>query len=180
MDDLATQDFSFTAGSPATKIGFKPIPFDQIGLRPDQFREQIPWSVYAPSFRPSAGAFRDSLAVHILPTPLPHNPKCVVRYTLDGSEPRADSPADSAPITIRQTTTLKAAAFVTDGQQQKRSQTVSATYSAIKPNEYARSPVSLRALVSTQLYEWLTPRDKDAKNVLGNHGDLRGLGPAML
>jgi hypothetical protein len=135
LDDLATQDFSFTPGSPATKIGFKPIPFDQIGLRPDQFRRQIPLSVYAPSFRPSAGAFRDSLAVHILPTPLPHNPKCVVRYTLDGSEPRADSPAYSAPITIQHTTTIKAAAFVTDGQQRKRSETVSATYSAIKPNE---------------------------------------------
>ncbi len=130
LDDLASQDFHFTPGSPATKIGFQPIPFDRIGLYVDEFRKPVPVRVYAPTLRPYSGTFGRSLAVHILPTPLPHNPKCVIRYTLDGSEPRADSPVYTGPIILRQTSTIKAAAFVNGGRVAKRSESVSGSYRA--------------------------------------------------
>jgi hypothetical protein len=41
----------------------------------------------------------------------PRQPKAEIRYTLDGSPPRADSPRYSAPLTFRKTATLRAAAF---------------------------------------------------------------------
>jgi nicotinamidase-related amidase len=42
---------------------------------------------------------------------LPRVPGAEIRYTLDGSEPKPDSPRYEAPLTIHRTTTLRAVAF---------------------------------------------------------------------
>ena len=57
-----------------------------------------------------------------LPTGSPEG--AVVRYTLDGSEPTADSPAYTSPITINKTATVRAKAFC-DGYLSARSATQS-------------------------------------------------------
>ena len=47
LDDLATQDFSFTPGSPATKIGFEPIPFNKSALSRTSFASGSIGRLYA-------------------------------------------------------------------------------------------------------------------------------------
>jgi len=53
------------------------------------------------------------VTLRVLPTPHPHS-RVVVRYTLDGTEPTAASPVWRQPVTVKQTTTIRAAAFATD------------------------------------------------------------------
>jgi hypothetical protein len=130
LGDLQTQDFALRADSPAAQIGFERIPFRQIGLVVDEYRQTLPLVVHAPTVLPAARTFLTPLNVRITPTPSPRGPKCVIRYTLDGSEPTAKSPAYSKPLTVADTATLKAAAFVTDGKASARSATVTVTYTA--------------------------------------------------
>ena len=40
--DPENRNFNFTENSPAHKIGFKPIPFEKIGLTIDQYRTSLP------------------------------------------------------------------------------------------------------------------------------------------
>jgi hypothetical protein len=128
--DLQTQDFALRAGSPAAKIGFERIPFEQIGLVVDEYRTALPRVVHAPTVVPASRTFLTPLSVRITPTPSPRGPKGVVRYTLDGSEPTVSSPAYTQPLTVAGTVTLTAAAFVTDGKTATRSEAVTVTYTA--------------------------------------------------
>jgi hypothetical protein len=126
--DLATQDFSLGPDSPAWKLGFEPIPFKQIGLMPDEYRKALPLVVCAPVISPSSRRFQDKLTVRITSTPSPRGPRCMIRYTVDGTEPTAGSQVYSGPITIMETATLKAVAFVARGDELARSETVVATF----------------------------------------------------
>lgn len=60
-----------------------------------------------PDVNTAAGFYTDSVTVLISN----NEPNSTLRYTTDGTEPTPNSKAYTAPITIRQTTVLKAAAF---------------------------------------------------------------------
>lgn len=60
-----------------------------------------------PDMSAEGGFYKDSVTVLISN----NEPNSTLRYTTDGSEPNASSEMYTAPITVRQTTVLKAAAF---------------------------------------------------------------------
>jgi hypothetical protein len=128
--DLRTQDFRFSPHSPAAKFSFEPIPFEQMGLVRDEYRKSLPIAVDAPTIIPGSATFTNALTVRLLPTPSPHRRQCVIRYTLDGSDPTPQSPTYLRPLEIATTVTLKAAAFVPGKPQDRQSETGSATFTA--------------------------------------------------
>lgn len=135
LGDMRSQDFTLAADSPAWQLGFERIPFEKIGLTTDELRRTLPLEVHAPVISLPNQMFVGELTVHITPTPLPRQPKCVMRYTLDGSEPTARSRPYAGPFKVSETATVKAAAFVTRGQQTKRSDTVDASYVKLSLSE---------------------------------------------
>ena len=126
---LLTRDAQPSAA--ARKIGFEPIPFTQIGMQRDQYRTVLPLIAYTPSVEPASGNFVNAQPVTILATPQPGRVSTVMRYTLDGSEPTAKSAVYGQPLRLTKSTTVKAAAFVTEGGRTARSESVSATYKAL-------------------------------------------------
>ncbi|RKX34834.1 MAG: hypothetical protein DRP71_05860, partial [Verrucomicrobia bacterium] len=62
-----------------------------------------------PVISPAGGDYRGEMQVHISVS----SPEATVRYTLDGSEPDADSPVYGGPFAVTVTTTVKARAFET-------------------------------------------------------------------
>ena len=87
----------------------------------------------APTFSPAATTFvTDTLSVTLACA----TAGATIRYTTDGSEPTSSSTEYSAPITISDTTTIKAKAFKSDYIE---SDTVSATYTVA---ERAAAPTS--------------------------------------
>ena len=130
FDDLRTQDFCFSPRSPAARFSFDRIPFEKMGLVTDDYRKALPATVYAPTIIPGSTNSTGARTVRLLPTPSPHGRRCVVRYTLDGSDPTPQSPAYVRPLVITNTVTLKAAAFVAGKPQNRKSETVVATFRA--------------------------------------------------
>jgi hypothetical protein len=130
FDDLRTQDFRFKPHSPAAKFGLDRIPFEKMGLVADDYRKALPASVYAPIILPAATNSAGALTVRLLPTPSPQRQRCVVRYTLDGSDPTPQSPAYTRPLLVTNMVTVKAAAFLAGRPQSARSETVVATIAA--------------------------------------------------
>ncbi|HUT25879.1 MAG TPA: NPCBM/NEW2 domain-containing protein [Sumerlaeia bacterium] len=63
----------------------------------------VPWG-----FQDRPQVFKDSLEISMS---FPFNPKAEIRYTLDGAEPGPASSRYAAPFEIRDSTTLRAAAF---------------------------------------------------------------------
>ncbi len=130
-DILASGDFSLDRVPAAARIDFEPIPFDDIGLVADEHRRRVSLHANAPAIVPDQGRFLTQQRVRIRPAPSPRGPNCVIRYTLDGSEPDADSAAYSEPIVLENTATVRAAAFVSDGARQTRSHPVTAQFEKI-------------------------------------------------
>src|SRR5947208_1506081 len=64
------------------------------------------------TFNPPGGVFTNSLSLQLSST----TPGAQVRYTLDGTEPSADSPLYSAPITITNSLLVRAALFAASDQ----------------------------------------------------------------
>jgi hypothetical protein len=128
--DLRTQDFRFSPQSPAARFNFDPIPFAKMGLVTDDYRKALPMTVYAPTIIPGSATFTNALIVRLLPTPSPHGRQCVVRYTLDGSDPTPQSPVYGRPLVITNTVTLKVAAFVRGKPRDQKSETTVATFTA--------------------------------------------------
>jgi hypothetical protein len=64
-------------------------------------------TVAAPEATPNGGQFTDTVAVSLRTA----TPGAQVRYTLDGSDPTADSELYAAPLELATTTTLRARAF---------------------------------------------------------------------
>jgi len=85
LGGLRSQDFMLSADSPAWELGFKRIPFEEIGLTIDEHRRALPLRVHRPVISLPDRMFVRELTVRISPTPLPRKPKCVIRHTLDGS-----------------------------------------------------------------------------------------------
>jgi hypothetical protein len=125
--DLQTQDFRFRPHSPAAEFSFDRIPFEEMGLVTDDYRRTLPAMVYAPIILPAATNSAGARMVQLLPTPSPQVRRCVVRYTLDGSDPTPQSPAYARPLLVTNTVALKAAAFVAGRSQSARSETVVST-----------------------------------------------------
>lgn len=63
-----------------------------------------------PDFSQPAGFYQDSVVVEITS----EDSTAVIHYTLNGNMPTTNSPVYNGPITIRQTSVLKAVAFPTD------------------------------------------------------------------
>ncbi len=124
--DPAGEDFRLRRDAPARKLGFKAIPFDEIGLRTDAYRPRLP--LRPPSFAPTARTFVGTMDVR-LPA-CPHGAPSVIRYTLDGTEPTPASPKYRHPIGLQGTTTIKAAAFGRGARANERSEIVSAMFTA--------------------------------------------------
>jgi hypothetical protein len=132
LEDSANRFFQPPDDSPVWKLGFKPIPFDSIGLYVDEYRKTFRRSVSPPLVTPDKKSFTDETTVHIVPTPSIGRSKCIVRYTLDGSEPSETDRVYSGPVRITETTTIRAAAFAI-GDDGQRSSVVSAVYTKEPP-----------------------------------------------
>ena len=127
---LVTQDFQLAADSRAWELGFEAIPFHDIGLQVDEYRRTLPARVAAPLITPPSHVFANELTVEMTPSPLPGGVKAVIRYTLDGSEPTADSPVYSAPFRLTAGAVVTAAAFAGETRS-LRSRAVSETYEVV-------------------------------------------------
>jgi hypothetical protein len=84
---------------------------------------------------PAGGGFLGSVDVTLASSV----PGAKIRYTLDGTDPLATSPAYAVPLTLTQTTTVKARLFVND---YPASEVVSATFTAL-PSISFRPPGGL-------------------------------------
>ena len=76
------------------------------------------------------------------------NPAWTLRYTTDGSEPKADSLAYTAPLKVTEATVVKAAYFTADGT---RSEDI-VTVSAVKP--LVVNPAELTQGLNVQFYDF--------------------------
>jgi hypothetical protein len=164
LGDLPTQDFRLNADSPAWKLGFQRIPFEQIGLQVDEYRKSLPVQVSVPLITPSSRTFLTDLTVHLTPIPQTGGRKCVIRYTLDGREPTARSRAYAGPIRITESTTVKAAAFAQEGPRLVPSNTVTATYTA---THLGQGGVYLSDLPEQDLFAYLSCWKKDTNHLGG-------------
>ncbi|MBN2449638.1 MAG: NPCBM/NEW2 domain-containing protein [Lentisphaeria bacterium] len=126
--DLAGQDFRLSPDSPAVALGFQPIPFADIGLRVDDVRAAVPLRAPRPVLIPGDRGFTVAVTVLLRPTPVPGQPPCILRYTLDGTEPGPGSAVYAAPLTLTDSATVKAASFVTRGTESVRSATVTSSF----------------------------------------------------
>jgi hypothetical protein len=111
---------------------------------------------------PASRNFVEALVVSLQATPVPGRVKTAVRYTLDGTEPTAQSPVYTQPLRLTQTTTLRAASFTTDGRATVRSDTVSATYKAMT---LVRGAVYLSDLPEQDLVAYLPCWVKDTNHL---------------
>mgnify|MGYP005624110229 FL=1 len=100
-------NFSLPANAPISEElqGFSPIPFGNIGLRLDDYRRRMP--VKAPRIVPDGRAFAEKLAVELRT----EREDVEIRYTIDGSEPVAQSPRYNGPVILTRSTTIKAMAL---------------------------------------------------------------------
>lgn len=160
--DLQTQAFQLTANSPGHKVGFEPIPFKCIGLERDEYRKTLPLRAYTPLLAPASCNFVNAQEVTLLPTPQPGGASTVIRYTLDGTEPTAQSAVYKQPLKLARSAIFKAAAFVTAGKQTVRSETVSATYKAMV---LERGAIYLSDLPERDLVAYLPCWVKDHNHV---------------
>ncbi len=124
--DPAREDFRLRRNSPARKLGFVPIPFDEIGLRLDEDRSQLP--LRPPIIDSAAKSFVGEAEVRLIPCR--RGTGSVVRYTLDGADPTTASPKYRRPLRLSETTTIKAAAFGQGAHAQEMSEVVSAAFTA--------------------------------------------------
>ena len=76
----------------------------------DKTKDKGPPTAGKPSFTPGPGTLTKSVDVALKTG----TPDATIRYTLDGSQPTAESPAYSTPIHVDKTTTLTAVAFAKD------------------------------------------------------------------
>lgn len=86
--------------------------------------------VVTPTFAPSGGSYTTAQAVSMSTT----TPTATIRYTTDGSEPTAESPSYTGPVSVTTTTTLKAAGFRADwARSDTRSSTYTMNFGALSP-----------------------------------------------
>lgn len=145
--DPEREDFRLKPESPAWKLGFKPIPFEQIGLQRDAFRKSLP--LPSPIVSPGGQTFLGQITVNLRQPA--RSPVATIRYTLDGTGPSASSPVYSGPLKLSSDCTLAAAAFDETG---------------------ARSPAVTARFVSADLAGGIFLSDLPAVDILA-HPDLK-------
>ena len=166
LADAEHLDFGLSADSPAFReaAGFEPIPLAEIGLRQDQYRTVA--FLYPPWIEPAHDRYVGEFTL----TMGTRTPGAVVRYTLNGQNPTASSPRSGGPLTIRNSVTVKAAAFLGVGGDAPRSDVVTRRYEVLqlRPGE----PVYLSDLqpASCEVHGALG-RDR---NYMGGPIQLRG------
>ena len=127
---MTTQDFGLRADSPGHALGIEAVPMDEIGLQLDEYRKALPLVASEPVLYPASKVFVGGLTAELTPTPRAGGVVTTVRYTIDGSEPTASSTVYDEPFRVTESTTVKAAAFVSRGEERGRSQVVTAVYRA--------------------------------------------------
>jgi len=128
--DLQTQDFRFSPRSPASGFSFERIPFEQMGLVKDDYRRALPPTVYSPTIIPGATNLAGAQTAGSSPRLRCMDGDVWCVYTVDGSDPTLQSPVYVRPLTIANTVTLKAVAFVADKPRAWKSETAVATIRA--------------------------------------------------
>jgi uncharacterized repeat protein (TIGR03803 family) len=138
-------------------------------------------AVATPTITPDGGDFADSVKVTLKCA----TPKAVIYYTIDGSAPTSASPKYKNPITLKNSATINAVAFVgTTGP----SDTATASFTISTPSITtagdlpsgtvgdAYSGVTLQATGGTAPYKWsLAPKSKlPAGLKLGTTGTISG------
>jgi uncharacterized repeat protein (TIGR03803 family) len=138
-------------------------------------------AVATPTITPDGGDLADSVKVTLKCA----TPKAVIHYTIDGSEPTSGSPKYKSPITLTNSVTINAVAFVgTTGP----SDTATASFTISTPSITtatdlpsgtvgdAYSGVTLQATGGTTPYKWsLAPKSKlPAGLKLGSTGTITG------
>jgi hypothetical protein len=98
--DPVNRNYQVKPGSPAIKLGFKNFPMDQFGHQ---------------MTRIMCGTTEFEGTINVVIRPDARGGE--VRYTLDGSTPTADSTLYSSPLTIDETTTLRANTFDAQGNE---------------------------------------------------------------
>jgi hypothetical protein len=148
--DAASGDYSLRAESPAVKAvpGFKPIPFERIGLCVDGYRSSLPLS--PPGFGGAASVFvgETHLAMYA-----GRNAGGIV-YTLDGSAPVSSSPRYEKPIRLTGSTRVRARA-VSAGDPQQLSGETSAFFRKIEPRPIAGLQINFQPADSPAPDGWL-------------------------
>ncbi len=162
LGEMQRGGFRVAAGAPARKIGFEPIPLEDIGLRRDAYRRALPLHAYNPLIAPASRSFAGEMEVSLHPTPQAGRVSTTVRYTLDGGEPTAHSALYRRPLRLTKGATLKAATFVSAGGKTVRSGTVTAIYKALSLD---RGAVYLSDLPEQDLVAYLPCWVKDLNHV---------------
>ena len=128
--DAANMDFGLREGAPVLKQvpGFHPVPFDQIGLRRDEYRTVLP--LKPPQIECAAQFLTPGDTVRIRSTQ--HDPGVDLRYTVDGSEPSRQSARYTGPIPVAAgDTVVRARAFARGSTAESLS--VSRCFHAARP-----------------------------------------------
>ena len=125
--DAASLNFSLRPDSRVFQevTGFQPIPFAEIGLRLDEYRQTLP--VRAPRIVPNGGVFSEPVTVSL------HTDRtdCAIHFTLDGSDPSRRSPRYAAPLTVAASTVLQAVAYPLDDPAARPSPQASAQFTYV-------------------------------------------------
>ncbi len=127
--NAAHLDFSLKPDAAAYRHvpGFEPIPFDQIGLHRDEYRQSLPAS--EPWIEPAGTGFLGEVEVSIGS----RTGGAEIRYTLDGSEPTVQSRLYTGEVKLTETTVVRAAAFMPGQGEEGCSATVQETFTAARP-----------------------------------------------
>lgn len=152
-------------------LGFKPIPFEKIGLYTCDERPTLPPST--PSVHPGACGFVGSQTVTLATRTTGGS----IHYTVDGSVPTRQSPRTTGPILLTDSVTVRAAAFTGNAKTGCRSSVVSARYEAMHLNADGGVPLSRLPMLSHAGY-CEPKRDSNMEGdliVLGGKTYLRGL-----
>ena len=104
--DLDGGDFRLKPGSPAAKLGIKPLDTSKTGLQPE-YRKRFFGRLLTTRIAPSAQVLRQPLNVTISCNDV----AAEIRYTLDGSEPTRSSNRYESPFTLDRPTTVQAKSF---------------------------------------------------------------------
>ncbi|OQW96460.1 MAG: hypothetical protein BWK77_04620 [Verrucomicrobia bacterium A1] len=125
--DLRRMDFNLRGDAAALQKvpGFRPVPFDRIGLRTDAYRPSLP--PRRPVLNPAPHTFVDDIEIAI---DLQRHASGTIRYTLDGREPGPTSPRYDKPLRLTRSTIVRARVVPDSGPDVAGAAAASGTYTA--------------------------------------------------
>ena len=108
--DLDAGDLRFRPGSPAPKLGIRPLDPGKAGLQP-AYRRRLLGKRINTNITPNGGLLKGPMKITIACDA----PGAVIRYTLDGTEPTRQSTRYTEPFALQQAATIRAKAFAKSG-----------------------------------------------------------------